>query len=174
VKDKDLDNVVNLRKGGAMSPPQNRLAVQEIIRYYHDKGRLAAQCFLEEGDKMTDSRVVFNITEGGVSRVSSIEFEGHHFVSGARLKTQVHTSEQFLHFLGGTYNPGMTDADVGELKKYYQSFGFHDVQVARELVWDSNLKDVKVIFHINEGQQYRVADVSLHGNSYVKEDELLR
>ena len=46
VKYKDLDNVVNMRKGGAMSPPQNRLAVQEIIRHDHDKGRLMAQCYV--------------------------------------------------------------------------------------------------------------------------------
>ena len=95
-------------------------------------------------------------------------------MSRPRLKTQIHTSSNLPTSLAALYNPGMTDADVLELKKYYQTFGYHDVQVSRELQWDSNLKDVKVIFHINEGQRYRVAAVSVNGNSYVQEDELLR
>ena len=43
-----------------------------------------------EGDKDTDTRVVFNITEGPHAHVKSIEFVGNSFVSGGRLKTQIH------------------------------------------------------------------------------------
>jgi outer membrane protein assembly factor BamA len=125
---------------------------------------------------MTDTRVVFNITEGPVTKVKHIEFEGQHFVSGNRLKTQIHTSNGILGMglFGNNYNAEMTKADELELKKYYQSFGYLDVQVTREIKWDSDLKYCTVVFHINEGQQYHVASVAIHGNTTVKEDELLR
>src|SRR5262249_4885850 len=63
IKQSDLDSLTGLRKGMPMSPGANKLACQQILQRYHEKGRLLAQVFLEEGDKRGDTRVVFNISE---------------------------------------------------------------------------------------------------------------
>lgn len=175
IKPDDLDSLTGIRKGMPMNPNANRQACQAIIQRYQEKGRLLAQVNLVEGDKYGDERVVFNITEGPVIRVSSIQFVGHNFVSASRLETQISTSRTFLGTgIGGIYNPAMLDADVMKLKDYYKSNGFHDIDVSREVEWESDMRRVRIKFHICEGQQYRIANVSLHGNSVMKDDEILR
>src|SRR5262249_2965821 len=56
------------------------------------------------------------------------------------------------------YQAAMTDNDVNELMKYYRSFGFHDVKVARELRFSPDGRTVDVTFHVVEGVRYRLTD----------------
>src|SRR5262249_27928180 len=125
-----------------------------------------------EGDKPGDTRVVFNITEGPVVKVSGISFTGNTFVSGARLGTQVNSSREYFRLIGGTYVPAMVDHDVAKLAEYYKSFGYHDVQVSRSLQWDPDMRHVHVIFHVNEGIRYRVGRIQIDGNRSLNTDQL--
>jgi outer membrane protein insertion porin family len=174
IKPSDLDSLTGLRKGMPMNPAANKLACQQILNRYHEKGRLLAQVFLEEGDKRSDTRVVFNISEGPIARVGSIQFTGHHFVSGARLETQIKSTRQWLRLVGGQYNDAVVENDVLTLRDYYRSFGFHDVVVSRELQWEGDLRHVRLIFHIREGQQYHIANVEPQGNAIMKNEEIMR
>lgn len=173
IKDKDLDEATGLRKNGPMNPIANQLARQSILRKYQEKGRLFASCELVEGDKPTDKRVVFNITEGPVVKVSSIEFQGQSFVSEARLRTQINSSRALLGILGGDFNPDMADADVVKLEEYYRTFGYQGVRVSRELQWEPDQRRVRLVFHIHEGQRYKVANVDVTGNKYFDREKLL-
>src|SRR5262249_34443871 len=144
-----------------------------IQRRYHEMGRLLAGVELAEGGQPGDTRVVFNITEGPVVKVSSIRFTGNTFVSAARLATQLNSSSEYFGLVGGTFNPLMADADVGKLEEYYKTFGFHNVRVTRELQWEPDLRHVRLVFHINEGMRYRVGQVQLDGNKVLSNDQLL-
>jgi hypothetical protein len=119
---------------------------------------------LVEGDKTGDTRVVFNITEGPVVKVSGFDIEGCTFVHPARLKTQLSESRAFLGLFGGDYNPMGADADVAKIEEYYRTFGFQDVRVSRELKWAEDQHSVRIIFHIHEGQRYRVGSVDVANN----------
>ncbi len=166
--DKDeLRTATGIQKGGAMNPLFNRLACEHIVEWYREKGRPLAHCELLEGNNPSDSRVVFSITEGPVVRVSSIEIDGSEFVSSPVLKTHVDASRAFLGLLGGKYKPEIVNHDVTKLEEYYRSFGFHDVRVSRELVYSDDLQYVKIIYHVHEGQRYRVtgAQVQVFDNS---------
>jgi outer membrane protein assembly complex protein YaeT len=156
IKLDELKNITHLRKGDPMVPYLNQEACRNIREELYKQGRPFATCELAEGGHASDTRVVFNITEGPKVKVRSIDFEGNTFVSGAVLNTHVKTSHEFLRLLGGTLNLMMVEYDVEELEKYYKAFGYHDVKVSRELRWvDSN--HVDLVFHINEGARYRVA-----------------
>jgi outer membrane protein assembly factor BamA len=172
-KPDELDTVTGLRRGAPMNPIANKLACQAIQRHYNEAGRMFASVELLEGDRPGDGRIVFNITEGPVVRVSGIGFTGNNFVSSARLNTQVNSSHQVFGLFGGTFNPMMADMDVSKLEEYYKTFGFHDVRVARELQWDEDHRHVRLVFHINEGQRYRVKDVQVDGASTLAPDMLL-
>jgi outer membrane protein assembly factor BamA len=175
LKPDDLETITGLRKGVPLNPIATKLAREAILRRYQEKGRISSTVDIVEGDKPGDTRIVFNITEGPVAKVSSIEFVGNAgFVSSARLRTQINSSSMFLGLLGGDFNPLVADLDVSKLEEYYRSFGFHDVRVARELVWDSDQRHVKIIFHIFEGPRYKVASVDLQGVAHNERDALLR
>jgi outer membrane protein insertion porin family len=173
LKDKELEEITGLRKNGPMYPIGNQLARQAILRKYQEKGRLFASCELVEGGKPGDKRVVFNITEGPVVKVSSIGFQGNSFVSEGRLKTQVNSSKIVLGLFGGEFNPDMADADVAKLEEYYRSFGYQGVRVSRELQWEQDQRRVRLVFHIHEGQRYKVTNVDVAGSKYYDRDKLL-
>ncbi len=76
-----------LRKGTPLDPTSNRSACYEIQDALKKKGRYFASVVLEEGDKPTDTRVVFNISEGPIVRIRDIRFEGQYeLASAARLR----------------------------------------------------------------------------------------
>jgi outer membrane protein assembly complex protein YaeT len=164
---------VGLRKGKQLNPTTNQMARQAILSRYLEMGRLLASVELVEGTKREDTRVVFNITEGRVIKVGSVGFTGNTFVTGARLRTQIDTSAEFLRLVGGKLNLMMVDHDVSKLEDYYKAFGFHDVRVSRELEWEGDQQHVRVVFHIQEGLQYRVGGVDVEGMKSCSRDELL-
>src|SRR5262249_41473833 len=169
----ELETATGLKKGVPLNPWAVQRARQAILDKYKEKGRLSAGVDIEEGTKAGDTRVVFSITEGPVVKVSRIEFVGNAFVTQARLRTQINSSRPFLGLIGGDFNPLMADVDVNKLEEYYRSNGFHDVHVRRELQWDEAQRHVRLIFHIQEGKRYRVADFDVSGVSAQKRTELL-
>src|SRR5437867_7041048 len=74
ISQKDLDEMTRIRKGAPLDPTLNRTACFEIQDHLKKKGRFFASVVLEEGDKVGDTRVVFNITEGPVVRVGKVHF----------------------------------------------------------------------------------------------------
>jgi len=158
IKKSELENITMVRKGAPLNPVQNKVACQNIVNRYREKGRHFASCVLKEGDKPGDKKVIFTITEGPEIYIRAIEFMGNHFVPGAVLKTHINSKERLLglNLISQPYIPPMTDRDVDELLKYYHSHGFHDVRVSRQVKWDRDSKTVVLIFHIHEGLRYRV------------------
>jgi len=152
----ELGQLSLVSKGKPLSPITNKLACQAIVRRYNEQGRPFASCDLLKGGDSADKEVIFNITEGPLVKVRSVEFKGQEFVRGAVLATHVQTSKKFMGLFGGTYNSAMADADAVKLEEYYKSFGFLDVHVSRELVWTPDGKEVDLVFHVKEGIRYQV------------------
>jgi len=160
-KKDDLELATGVKRGSPMNPFMNQLACQSIERYYHDKGRAFAQCSLREGSQASDERVVFDIIEGPVVRVSGIDFVGNTFVSAGVLRTHVNSSRAFLDFLGGQYEESIVIDDKNKLEEYYRSFGYESVRVDIELVPNEKHDLVKLVFHVNEGPRFRVTHSEL-------------
>jgi outer membrane protein insertion porin family len=174
LKPDDLEALTGLRKGTPLNPIANRMAAQAIQRKYHEEGRPYASVELVEGGEPGDTRVVFNITEGPVSKVGGIEFVGNTFVGDARLATQIQSSRPFLGLFGGKYNPAMSDLDIIKLEEYYRSFGFRDVRVSREPRWSADGRHVTLVYHIHEGERYKVLGTQVNGIKSFPPEEVAR
>ena len=89
----DLESTTGLRVGHRSARPPTRSPACAIERkYQQEKGYLFAKVDLVEGDKPTDTRVIFRITEGSTVKISSIEFTGVEFVTPQHIRTQVQSS----------------------------------------------------------------------------------
>ncbi len=153
ISEKDLEDMTRLRKGTPLDPTANRTACYEIQDALKKKGRYFASVVLEEGDKPSDSRVIFNISEGPIVRVRDTRFEGHFtLANSARLRTQIDTSRAFLKSMGGIFNPAVIDGDVIKLEDYFKDHGFINVRVSRELIFSDDIRLVDVVFHVVEGR----------------------
>jgi outer membrane protein insertion porin family len=159
VKEDDLNGITGVRKNAPLNPTANRVACQNIVNHYRDKGRLFATCELLRGDKPGDTQVVFNIDEGPVVKVRSISFVGNHFVSGPVLNTHIMSTARLPFPWNGDYNPAIVEADIHKLEEYFRNFGFHDVRVSCERQWTPDGREINLVFHVQEGMQYQLKDV---------------
>lgn len=163
--EEELNTFSGIQQGAPLNPITNKIACQQIVRAYHEKGFPFASCTLAQGNGVDHRRVRFVITEGPQVYIRNIEFvisspTGEPFVSEGRLKTLLVSKKMFLGIkkFSTPYNPGMVQADIEKLTKYYRSFGFHDVTIARELKWDLDSKKVVIIYHVHEGHRYMVKE----------------
>jgi outer membrane protein insertion porin family len=170
--DDELMTMSRIRKGMPLDKTLNQLAVYEIQDAYKKKGRYLASVSLEEGFDESHSRVVFNITEGPIVRVRSTNFTGNTFQSGARLRTQIETSRALLQSLGGVYQPAMVDEDINKLEEYYRANGFLNVRVAREVNFSDGFQFVDLVYHIQEGLQFRVKSTTIDGAKSLPSEQL--
>jgi outer membrane protein insertion porin family len=175
VKPEDLNTITGLRKGMPLNPLANQMACQAIERRYHEDGRAMASCKLLEGDKPGDTRVVFSITEGPILKVSAVQFVGGTFVTDARLRTQINSGAEWfprLIGIGGKYNPTMAQLDALKLEEYYKSFGYQDVHVSFEPIYEPDGQHVRLVYHIQEAQRYKVKDVVVTGTKTFSQEQV--
>jgi len=174
----DLEKLTGLKRGMPMSPSSNQAARQAIVRKYQEMGRLWAGVQLVEGDKIEDTRVVFDVAEGPTAKISGIEFKFFGPTSGdvsiGRLRTQITSSRAYLGTLiGGEYNPAQIENDITKLTEYYHNLGYLDTRIQRELIWTEDHRSVKVTFHVQEGPRYKIGKVQIDGNKVHNEETLL-
>jgi outer membrane protein insertion porin family len=174
IKEDELRNITGIRTGMPLNPNLNHQGCQKIIAKYEEMGRSFAYCKLIKGGELADTEVVYQITEGQKIKVRDIQFIGNTFVSGQRLATQIKSSKQWFHLIGGTYSKPMADNDINELYNYFRGFGYQDVRISLETQRSSDGSEITLIFHIQEGPRYRIQDVpDVHGTETVPREQLM-
>jgi outer membrane protein insertion porin family len=159
IKEKDLRDATGVQKGEPLNPNLNRQGCQRILDKYMEIGRTLSDCQLLKGGDLADTEVVYQITEGPKIKVCDIRFTGNTFVRSARLARILASSSWFdRNRIGGTYHTRSTNYEIDELCDYYLSFGYQDVKIAVETQRSADGSEVTLIFHIQEGPRYRVAD----------------
>jgi outer membrane protein insertion porin family len=174
----ELDQLTGLRTRMPMSPHLNQQARLNILRKYQDMGRIHASVTLREGNRLEDRKVVFDIVEGPVVKIGSIDFEfvGPHEsgISAGRLHEQLSISRSKLGgLIGGDYRPAQIDYDVMKLTEYYHGLGFLDAKVGREITHSADHRYVTVTFFVSEGRRYKVNRLQISGNTVFDEKKLL-
>lgn len=159
----ELQNLTGVRKGEPMNPEINRRGCLEIVRKLQDDGRYYASADLLEGGKPSDTRVVYQIVEGPKVKVAGVDFVGVEHANTGRLRTQLVTKRRFAGFFGGTFNPMTIEFDRQKLIEYYEGLGFLDVRIDPEVAPAANVGEVRIVYHVVEGQQFQVAGKQIDG-----------
>ncbi|QWG16306.1 outer membrane protein assembly factor BamA [Bradyrhizobium sediminis] len=165
VKDEQLSGEIQSKPRGTLSRPMVQSDAQRIAEIYRRSGRYDVRVtpeIIEQPNNRVD--LIFTVAEGGKTGVKSIEFIGNVAYSSYRLKDVIKTRESnLLSFLGGNdvYDPDRVEADRDLIRRFYLKHGYADVQVIAALTeYDPERKGFLVTFKIEEGQQYRVAQVN--------------
>src|SRR5882757_9813160 len=165
VKDEQLSAEIQSKPRGTLSRPMVQSDAQRIAEIYRRSGRYDVRVnpeIIEQPNNRVD--LVFTIIEGSKTGVRSIEFIGNVAYSSYRLRDVIKTRESnLLSFLGGAdvYDPDRVEADRDLIRRFYLKNGYADVQVVAALTeYDPEKKGFLVTFKIEEGQQYRVAQVN--------------
>jgi outer membrane protein insertion porin family len=132
---------------------------QRIQQIYRRSGRFAAT-IEPKVIQLDQNRVdlIFEITEGPLTGVSSIRFIGNRRFSDSRLKEEIQTKESaWYRFLSSddSYDPDRLTFDREKLRKFYLSKGYADFRVINataELL--PNRENFIITFTIEEGKPY--------------------
>src|SRR6185312_5282357 len=128
-----LRNEVQLKPRSVFTRARVQADVQRVLDVYRRQGRYAATVepkIIElEQDRVN---LVFEIAEGGATKVKGIHFVGNKAFSDNQLRDVVSTTEKgWFDFLKGTaiYDPDRMSLDRELIRQYYLKNGYADVQV---------------------------------------------
>lgn len=146
--------------------------------YYQRRGYFNAKVEHKQPAADTDPVVIpYTVQLGQRSRVAEVKITGNHYFDTDTLKERlsVHAADPFNR--QGIYSQALLNADVASLRTLYQNNGFNDVDIMpatteSDIPQTGKQVPLKVVYHIDEGPQQRVASVALEGVQQFKSTEL--
>ena len=166
LKEDKLKEEIQAEPRGIFTAARVQSDVQRILELYRQSGRFAAK--VEPQYKpLEQNRVdlIFQITEGPVTGVRSVNFIGNEAYSDSRLRSEIVTKQsRWWRFFSSNdnYDPGRLEFDRDQLRQFYQNNGYYDFRVTSavaELTPDQ--KDFYITMTVDEGRQYDFGEVKV-------------
>ncbi len=137
---------------------------QTIAEVYRKIGYAFVEVALDRA-RLAEGHLLYRIQEGPRVQIASVRFEGNAQFGAGTLKQVVKTTNRKWLLWPFYYTEDAIDNDVERLREFYYGRGFLDYKIRAEKEFTSDQKRVHVIFVIEEGPAYRVADIVISGNT---------
>jgi outer membrane protein insertion porin family len=117
--------------------------------------------------------IVYTVIRGSRRRLVGVAFDGNQYFSNALLRSRLNI-EPAGFAARGKFSQALLDQDTSSILGLYQSNGFLAAQVKSETLENYRGKsgDLFVKFHVQEGEQTRVAALHVNGNKIISIAEL--
>ena len=157
---------VQLKPRSVFTRSKAQADVQRILDIYRRQGRFAASVepkIIELENNRVN--VVFEISEGGATKVQAINFIGNRAFSDSQLRDIISTSQSGLFdFIKGTniYDPDRLALDRELLRQYYLKNGYADARVVSagaELSRDGS--GFYITFVVDEGELFTFGKIEI-------------
>lgn len=166
IKDKDLAPKVQTQPRGVYSPSVVEADVEAIREAYDRIGRsdaVVSYQIIDLGENRVN--VVFQINEGGRTKIGSISFVGNHAYSDRRLGDVISTKKSNLLsylFRDDLYDDQKLKADEEALRRFYYNRGYADFQVVSSSAeLDPATNEYNIVFTIEEGDRYKFGPITV-------------
>lgn len=118
--------------------------------------------------------VTYQVQRGDHHRLVIVELSGNRYFDSTLLRDRLKI-QPAAYASPGRYSTELLQDDVTSIRTLYNANGFQDCEVQSQLVDDfkGHRGDLFVKFEIQEGQQTRVASLTIEGNQQLSNDELL-
>ncbi len=174
--DRRLKKHCGIEKGDPVNPYSVEMARKRLVEYYQENGMNHADIQVREGNRPTDTRIWFEISEGNVERVWEIGFEGNQVFSSALLKTKIKSKDSHSGATAWMFNKAnlmQIEEDTQRLVAYYRSLGYFRARVNHRMRYDETGTWVYLTFVVDEGPQFFVRNISIAGNQYFSTEQLM-
>jgi outer membrane protein insertion porin family len=165
--DAQLQAEIQSRPRQVFTRTQVQNDVTRLYEVYRRNGRFSVD-ISPKVIKLDQNRVnlVFEITEGDETTISTIRFLGNERFGGDELRSVLSSQERrWYNFLSSSdrYDPDRLDYDLEQLRQFYLKQGYADFRVlssSSELSKDK--KSFFITITVDEGERYKVADVTIN------------
>jgi outer membrane protein insertion porin family len=175
-KDKILE-VITVRAGQVPDNAKIAESKKKITSLYSDEGYSDAMVETEIRTVDNKRELVFRINEKEGRSVKAVDFEGNTVFSDRKLRGMVRTKKKnILSFLTGSgkFREETLEQDEALLTYNYLNKGYMRVRVGKPKIEYSEKKNgIILTYSIDEGQQYRIGDVTLEGEVITTKEEIL-
>lgn len=164
--DAQLLVMVNAAARGTFTEASLAADVETIRQAYVGKGFIGVQVATRlEAVEGGRTRIVFVINEGQRTGIAAINFAGNNSISSGTLKSIIRTRETHLLswlFRDDAFSQDQLQVDSQLIERYYMNHGYPDVNVTSAVgEYDASRNAYFVNFTINEGERYRIGQVSV-------------
>lgn len=179
LKDDRLARVVQLKPRGTFSQSTLELDEQAIRDAYSAIGRSDAVVSSQVIDLGSNRvNVVFEVTEGGRTKIATINFVGNNAYSDRRLSGVIATKKSNLFsFIArdDVYDEDRLRADEEKLRRFYFNRGYADFRVISSTAeLDDAQNEYIVTITMDEGERYRFGSVGIESTVSGVDGESLR
>ncbi|MAP95791.1 MAG: outer membrane protein assembly factor BamA [Ponticaulis sp.] len=166
IDDDKLREEIQAEPRGVFTAARVQADVQRILEVYRRAGRFAVNV-TPQYKPLNQNRVdlIFEISEGPVTGVRSINFIGNEEFPDSRLRSEIVTKQSRLwRFFSSNdnYDPDRVEYDRELLRQFYANQGYADFRVVSavaELTPDQ--EDFYITFTIDEGERYDFGEVKV-------------
>jgi outer membrane protein insertion porin family len=175
LKKEEIEGALHTRAHAILDPEKARQGIEAAKKLYAEKGYLDATITYDttpvEGSE-NEVDVAYTIDEHAPVRIKDIEFEGNQAFSARKLRGLLQTKERWIFSFitgAGNLNRDVLRTDVERLTAWYYDHGYVTVRIDEPRI--ERREDALVVtFKVDEGDQFKVGDVSIEGKN-VPEDK---
>ena len=175
---KELQERLNLRRGGEFSEYVAKTSSDIIKRYYKEKGFYNVDVTVNtKQDSIIRSaiRVQFAVDRGEKVKVKTITFAGNEHLKETKLaRSMKKTKDRRLvsFFSSKKFNEAEYPNDKRALINAFNEAGYRDARIVKDTMYYIEPGKLQIDFQIDEGKQYFFRDITWTGNSVYSSDFL--
>ena len=175
---KELQERLNLRRGGEFSEYVAKTSSDIIKRYYKEKGFQNVDVKVNtKRDTVVRSaiRVQFAVDRGNKVKIKKINFNGAANVKERKLvKAMKKTKDaRFQNFFSSKkYQESEYDNDKRAMLSVFNEAGYRDARIVKDTMFYIEPDRLQIDFDIDEGRKYYFRDITWTGNSVYSAETL--
>ncbi len=175
---KELEERLNLRRGGEFSDYVAKTSTDIIKRFYREKGFYNVKVDVRtQRDTVVKSaiRVEFAVDKGEKVKIKTITFNGADNVKESKLvKSMKKTRDKRLQnfFSSKKFQEKEYENDKRQLLTVFNEAGFRDARIVKDTMYYVEPNRLQIDFDIDEGKRYYFRDITWTGNSVYDSDVL--
>ena len=175
---KDLQERLNLRRGGEFSDYVKKTTSDIIKKYYAEKGFLDCKVEAEvQKDTIIKKaiRVNFAVDRGIKVKVQDINFIGNEHVGDYKLARSMKKtkSKKFYNFFHTKkFDPKEYPNDKKTLISAFNEAGYRDARIVKDSIYTIEPGRLGIDITVEEGDKYYFRDITWTGNSVYHADQL--
>ncbi len=178
IETKKLREQVTISSGAVANLALITDNARKIVSYYQSEGYWLAKVVPVIREISEDAvALTFQIQEGPKVRVSDIEIQGNRAIPDSKIKKVMKTREWWIFSFitgSGVYKEEEIRRDLQRIRDLYHNNGYIYVAVSEpEITLSRDRRKLSLRISISEGDQYKVGELKIKGNTVFSGAELL-